>query len=266
MSVLCCRFVHFDLDFEAVVGELNIGIAESSQAFVGFGMGQVVSDMGEPGAAGIQLFDEGESLIDGLMHGVRNVAQSVEDKFIEIVQESERGIRDGTEVGEVSSTAKAESENFHVAVEKGNWRELDAEEIEGRFGLVEIDTGNGTEFRFAVENVGEGAAEDLEGFFVGVDVERDLLAKIIGTNVVETHDVIGVAVGDENGVEAFYAGAEGLLAKIGSCVDDDILAVAREEQGRAEAVVMRVLRAADRAVACERGNAHGRAGAKNGDF
>ena len=61
-------------------------------------------------------------------------------------------------------------------------------------------------------------------------------------------------------------GAQGLLAKIGSRVNDDILAVARKEQGRAQAVVVRVWRGADGTVASERWNAHGRAGAEYGDF
>jgi hypothetical protein len=78
--------------------------------------------------------------------------------------------------------------------------------------------------------------------------------------------VVSVAVSEEDCVEAIDTGAEALLAKIGSGVDDDVLAIAREEQGRAETLVMRVQRAADAAVASERGNAHGRAGAKYGDF
>jgi hypothetical protein len=78
--------------------------------------------------------------------------------------------------------------------------------------------------------------------------------------------VIGVAVGEEDRIEAIDAGAQALLAKIRGGVNDDVLAVAREEQGRAQPVVMRVLRAADAAVASERGNAHGRAGAEYGDF
>jgi hypothetical protein len=75
-----------------------------------------------------------------------------------------------------------------------------------------------------------------------------------------------VAVCEENGVQAIDTGAQALLAKIRGGVNDDVLSTAREEQRRAQAVVVRVWRAADAAVASERGNAHGRAGSEYGDF
>jgi hypothetical protein len=33
-----------------------------------------------------RIFDERRGQVDGLMHGMRNVAQGVDDQFIEIVQ------------------------------------------------------------------------------------------------------------------------------------------------------------------------------------
>jgi hypothetical protein len=75
-----------------------------------------------------------------------------------------------------------------------------------------------------------------------------------------------VAVRQQDRVEAIDAGAQALLAKIWSDVNHDVLAIAREEQGRAQPVVMRVKRTADAAMASERGNAHGCAGTEDGDF
>ena len=76
--------VHYD--FEAVVSKLYVGMPKLAKAFIGFGVGQIVGNVREPGATGIQLFDERQGLVDGLMHGMRNVAQGVDDQFIEIVQ------------------------------------------------------------------------------------------------------------------------------------------------------------------------------------
>ena len=59
---------------------------------------------------------------------------------------------------------------------------------------------------------------------------------------------------------------EALLAKVEGGVNDYVLFIAGEKQGRAQPVVVRVIRTADAAVACERGDAHGRAGAEDGDF
>src|SRR5580693_1886564 len=43
-------FVHFHIDFQAVVGELHVGIAEIAQAFIGFRVRQVMRDRGKAGA------------------------------------------------------------------------------------------------------------------------------------------------------------------------------------------------------------------------
>jgi hypothetical protein len=88
-----------------------------------------------------------------------------------------------------------------------------------------------------------------------------LLPQIERPYIVKSHNVVGVAMGEEDGVEAFEAGAEGLLAKIGSGVDDDVLVIAGEQQGRAETVVVGVGGGADGAVTGERGNAHRGTGA-----
>ena len=56
---------------------MDVRIAELAQALIGFGVGQIVSDVGEPGAARIEFFDQRQGLIDGLMHGMRNIAQGV---------------------------------------------------------------------------------------------------------------------------------------------------------------------------------------------
>jgi len=120
------------------------------------------------------------------------------------------------------------------------------------------------ELGLAVEYVGKGAAEDAESFLVGVNRQRSLLAEIVRANIIEAHNVIGVPVSQEDGVQAFDAGAQALLTKIRSGVNDYVLAIAREEQGRAQPVVMRILRTAHGAMACERGNAHRRAVAVTG--
>jgi len=72
-------------------------------------------------------------------------------------------------------------------------------------------------------------------------------------------------VSEQDGVEAVDSGAESLLAEVGRGVDDDIVAVVREQQRRAEAVVAGIFGVADAAMTAERGDAHGSSGAENGD-
>src|SRR5580704_5127534 len=195
-----------------------------------------------------------------------NIAQNVEDEFIKTVQECERRMGEGSEVGEIGGSAKAEAENFHVAVQQRNGNKLDAQKFERFRSLVKCDARNRTQLGLTVEDIRERASDNLKSLLVGVNRHRNLLPQIIGTNIIESHNVISVAMGEQDCVEACNVGAQGLLAKIGSCVDDDILAVARKEQGRAQAVVVRVWRSANGTVASERGNAHGRARAEYGDF
>ena len=265
LSVAEVGIVDGEFDCEAVVGEMDIGVAESAQALGGFGVGQVVGDVGEPGAARVELLDEGEGLIHGLVHGMGNVAECIEDQFVEILQQSEGGVGKGAEVGEVGGAAEAVAEDFEVAVEKRDGSEGDAEKLEGLADFAKGDTGNGAELGETVEDVREGAAQGLEGGSVGIDGKNGVLAEVVRADVVEAHDVVGVSVGEEDGVEAIEFCAQGLLAKIGRGVNDDELAVAGEEQGRAEAIVAGIGGGAHAAMATGRGHAHGGAGAEDGD-
>ena len=105
-------------------------------------------------------------------------------------------------------------------MEQGHGDERDAEKVEGAVDDVEGDAGNGAERRRFVEDVGERAAEDLEGFFGAVHGDCALLTDVEGANVVEAEDVVSMTVGEENGIKAIEANAQGLLAEVGSGVDD----------------------------------------------
>jgi len=85
------------------------------------------------------------------------------------------------------------------------------------------------------------------------------LAHVERPNVVESENVIGVSVREEDGIEPLKANAKGLLAKIGRGVNNDVLTLAGEQQRRAEAVVTRVCRSANTAMTAERRDAHGSA-------
>jgi len=150
-------------------------------------------------------------------------------------------------------------------VEEWNGDEGNAEELEGAFDFVEEDAGDGAESGLAVKDVVEGAADDTEGFGGAVDGHGSALANVEGANVVEAEDVVGVAVGEENGFETIEAGGEGLGAEVGGGVNDDVLGIAGEEDGGTEALVVGIGGITDGAVAANRGNAHGGAGAEDGE-
>ena len=73
-----------------------------------------------------------------------------------------------------------------------------------------------------------------------------------------------MAVREQDGVEAIESGAHGLLAKVGSGVNDHIAAVPCQQNGGAEALVVRIGGVANVTRAAKRRHAHGSAGTEHG--
>jgi len=67
------------IKFEAIVGQLHMREAHSKKASIRLGMRQVVRDVREPRAAGLELLNDSQGLLDGLMHGMGNIAEGVQD-------------------------------------------------------------------------------------------------------------------------------------------------------------------------------------------
>ena len=257
--------IGLNFELKAVVGELHVGIAGFAETLVGGGVGKIVSDVREPGAARFEFIEDGEGLLDGLMHGMGNIAKGVDDEVVEIFEERDGGIGKAAEIGEIGGATKAETEDFHFAVEQGNGDERNTEKFEGAFDFVEKDAGDSAESGLVVKDVGESAADDAECFRGTVDGHGSALADVEGANVVEAEDVIGVAVGEEDGFKTIEAGSEGLGAEVGGGVNDYVLGIAGEKDGGTEALVVGIGGTADGTGAADRGDAHGGAGAEDGE-
>ena len=160
---------------------------------------------------------------------MRSVSQRVDDQVIQIFEKRGGGIRQRTEIGEICRAAEAKAEHPEIAVQQRHGNNLHAHQLEWAMDNVEVDARNGALRGRVVKNIGKGAANHAKRFFRAVHGERGFLANVEGANIVEAEDVVGVAVGEEDGVEAIEADAEGLLAKVGRGVDDDVLAVARKQ-------------------------------------
>ena len=252
-----------DLKPEAVVRELHVRVAEILQPLIGGLVGQIVRNVRKPGALRLQPIDERERLLDGLMHRVRNVAKRVEDKIVEVFEERNAGFREPAEVGQVRRAAEAEAEDVHFAVEKRDRDERDAQKRERAIDLVKFDAGDAAERGLVVKDIRENATEDAERVVGSVDWNGGFLAIAVRTKIVEAKNVVGVAMRKNDAVQAIDARAESLGAEIRGGVDDHILAVVREQQRRAKTLVPGIAGIADRAVAAERGDAHGGAGTED---
>jgi len=96
----------------------------AGEAHVGLSMGEVVGDVGKPGAARREVGDDGEGLLDGEVHGVGDVAEGVEDEVVEVAEERTGGVGEMGEVGEIGGAADAEAEDACVAVDEGDGDEV----------------------------------------------------------------------------------------------------------------------------------------------
>jgi len=205
-------------------------------------MAEVVADVGQIRHAGLKGFDDDECLGDGGVGGMGLVAESVEEENLNALEEGQRFIGDFAVIGEVGEFADAEAIDRHGAMEKGDGDYFLFVEVEGftgdyfglEFGAAGFVAGVG-------EDVFEDAADDVEGGLAAVDGDVAGLAEVEGADVVETENVVGVAVGEEDGVELGDADAEGLITEVGGGVDDDVFVVVVEPDGGAEAVVARVV-------------------------
>src|SRR5882724_1548692 len=212
--------------------------------------------MGEPGAAWFEAVDEFEGLVYRLVHGMRRVAERIEDEFVEVFEQSDGRFRDGAEVRQIRSVAKAKTQDVQIAMNQRNWRDGCAEKFDRAVNVIDFDEWNRADFRLAVEDVRKRAAQDVKCFSVRENRQRGPLAHVERANIVESENMISMGVREEDSIKALEADAKGLLAKVRRRVNYDVLAIAREKHGRAETIVARIFRSAYAAIAAERRNAH----------
>src|SRR6185437_11598784 len=99
------------------------------------------------------------------MHGMRSVAQRVENQMVKAAQEILRRLRDRIEIGEISDGADAESIHSDGAVTRGERNYFRAEELECTVDCVEFHLWQRALERWPRENVSDSAAENGERVF-----------------------------------------------------------------------------------------------------
>src|SRR5579862_6134843 len=150
------------------------------------------------------------------MGGVGVVAQRIEEQDIEAAQIVERCRRNLAVIGKVGRAAEAKSINRRSAVQQRNWLELHSKNIEGlAVERVRVELRHGGFALLIGENVTEDAMDSCHRVGRCENRNARFLAEIEGANIVEAHDVVGVRVGEKDGIEAVNFGAQHLGAKVG---------------------------------------------------
>ena len=234
------------------------------------GVGDIVAEMGEPSFLGLDFFGEGERFGEAHVGGVRLVAQSIDDQRADAVDLFNGEFWDDFAVAEVSDEGliilgEKVAEDVGAAVFDGERGDGGGADLEG----ASDEFWGGADVTwpaiFAIEGEFENALEIGHGFWGGVDGEI-FAAVAEGAEVIEAHDVIGMGVGEDHGVEAAEAFAEGLGAEIGAGVDHPSGFGGLEINGGAGALVVGVCGSADRAIATDHGDALGGSGAEKSEM
>ena len=79
--------IDLHIKFEAIVGQVHMREAHSNEAFIRCGVGQVMGDVREPGAARPEFLHQFKSSCHRLVHGVRLVAQRVDHQIVQVHQQ-----------------------------------------------------------------------------------------------------------------------------------------------------------------------------------
>ncbi len=158
-----------EVDLQAVVGEADVGW----EGGVGCVVVEVVAHVGEEGAAGLELLDEGDGFFEVGVAGVGLAAEGVEDEDVEILEERDADVGDVAHVGEVGGGAEAVAGDLLAAVGDGDALEAGAEELDsgagGGIDAMDLDAGAGGVAVFLAEGVLEDALDGVGGGVVGVE-------------------------------------------------------------------------------------------------
>ena len=245
-----------EIDLKTIVGEVDIG----GEGGVALGVEGAVGEVGEPGALGFDVLSDFDGLGDGEVGGVRFFAEAIDDEDGDMTDKIADGWGDGGAIGEVDGAGAAravesESRGGDTAVRDGERNKSGGADSEraGDGVCFRADVGGATYFE--IESVVEGFFEAGESEGIGVEGDAVTIFDGVGAEIVEAGDMIGVAVGIEDGIEAGNGGAEGLGSEIGRGIDDDAEVFVFEPDGGAESAVAGVGGGTDAAVAGEHGNA-----------
>lgn len=186
-------------------------------------MFDVVSDVRKERAPRLDAFDVLERFVDPQMCRVFPETQTVEHEHVQAAQRIDRLLRDLAEIGEIRKIVEAIGHHRQTSVDHFNRRDLQI--------LADAKTGawcndicnhhgqTAAEVR-RLEDVLEHAPDVDPGTLICVNAERSE-AKVQRPDVVETKDVIGVTVCDQDRVEMFESKAKRLLSKVHRSVDED---------------------------------------------
>ena len=111
-----------ELQLQSVISQLDL----RRKVAIRFTVGQVVTDVREERAFGLQASGDPERVFDRRMGGMRLVSKGVQKNNIEAAQFFERAFGNLAKVGQVGCGAEAKSPDFRIAMQDRNGFESEA--------------------------------------------------------------------------------------------------------------------------------------------
>jgi len=179
-----------------------------------------VGEVSEPGLACLDILGDIDGLGDSEVGGVRFLAESVDDEDGNTADEIADGCGNGSAIGQVGGTRLAiavDSEAGGGDGAVGNGKGGKGQRSEGK------RAGDGMRFGanvgrapfFDIEGVVEGFFQPGESEWIGINGYAVSVFHGVGSKIIEAGDMIGVAVGIQDGIESRDGSAKGLGAEIG---------------------------------------------------
>jgi DNA repair protein RecN (Recombination protein N) len=161
---------------------------------------------------------------------------------------------------------KEEPVCLDFAVNHRKWRHEEIAEGKWPRNSVRGDLQIPTIAILPIKNVGKGRFETIEALAVRENWKFFVLPHRETAEIVESHDVIAVGVGEQGSIQMANAFAEALLPEVRSGIDDKTDFRCRNEKGGAKSLVFRIFREADFAVTPDHRDPDGSSRAEEDDF
>ena len=175
-------------------------------------MRQVVADVRQIRMARPHALHHGESFGHREVRGMWTMAQGIKDKNVEPLEQRPRLIRQPVAVGQVGERAEAIAKDRALAMKERHRLNADRADLEAARDGGQVDLWNAAAlFAGRVEDVREGVAQVIGRALIRIRRDRPTLHHIEPAHIVQAHHVIGVAVREQDGVDARDAIGECLL-------------------------------------------------------
>ncbi len=225
---------------------------------------EVVTDVSEPRVGGLDAGSGLERFRQAEVRGMRTVPQRVEHEHVDAADERPRLVGDPADVGEVGERSNPVAVHEPLPVPQRHRDDAAAGDLEGRIDHVEIDLGQAAAGRrLGIEDVRKCPADLVDRLSISVARDAAVLDGVEPPHVVETEDMVCVAVCEEHRVHTRQVVPQRLRAQVRRGVDQDARTVRqRHVDRRPRALIVRIGGRAHGARAADHRHAVAGAGAQ----